>query len=77
MKTKGKYFWKKGWYSICSMHRDENDDCQMCQTGRWVNVCGYNVSSFIYGKWPNLWRWWANISWNKKRRMTFEKKEDI
>jgi hypothetical protein len=76
MKAKGKYFWKKEWYSICSMHRDGKDGCPMCETGKWVNVWMHNVSSFIYGNWPNFWRWWANLSWNKKKRMTFEKKEN-
>ena len=59
--VRGKLWWKEEWYSICSMHGgNHQEDCNMCNTGNWVNVWMHNIGSIIYKLFPNLWRWWVN-----------------
>ena len=60
MKTRGKWLWRQEWYSICSAHYDDKDGCPYCEAGRWVNVWVHNIEIFVYKRWPDLWRWWAN-----------------
>lgn len=57
---------KQIYYSICSYHRDYSPTCRLCQYGDWTNVCQRKVGSFVYKRWPNLWRWWANHPLNKE-----------
>jgi hypothetical protein len=59
LKTKGKLFWKKEWYSICSIHRQYKEDCGMCNTGHYVNVWMNKISNFIFRNFPELWRWYV------------------
>jgi len=73
MREKGKFFWKKKWYSICSMHYEYNKDCNMCRTGVWKNVWSSNISEWIFDNFPNFWRWYVNL--NKYKRINSIKEE--
>ena len=52
--------WRKEWYSICSGHYLWNEECSICNVGRWVNVWRHAVGHVIYRVAPGVWRWWAN-----------------
>jgi hypothetical protein len=54
--TIGKLWWKKDWYSICSMHRKYREDCLRCNTGEYINRWKHNISSFIFDNFPAFWR---------------------
>ena len=58
--TRGKYFKKEEWYSICSAHFVHDPECPTCNTGRWVNVYGHVIEGFIYKYAYWLWFWWVN-----------------
>jgi hypothetical protein len=60
MRTKGKYFWKAIWFSICSKHRYYEADCALCNAGQWRNVLVHKISSFTFKHCPNFWVWWMN-----------------
>jgi len=66
MKTKGKFFWKYKWYSICSMHYNHDPNCNMCNCGTWTNVWTHAIGSVIYKLFPSLWRWYMNLPFNKR-----------
>lgn len=59
-KDKGILFWRKRWFSICSMHRIHDDNCNMCRAGHWTNVWAYHIEGFVYDWFPNFWSWWVN-----------------
>ena len=62
--TKGKYFWKKEWYSICSIHHQHNEKCEMCNTGNWHNVLLGNILNFLYYKiniFYKIWQLWQKF----------------
>ncbi len=59
--TKGRFLWKKEWYSLCSAHQEFNADCNTCKSGRWVNTTGQAISIFIFNISPGFWRWWVNL----------------
>jgi hypothetical protein len=61
MKYKGKFIFKKQWYSICSMHYEYKEDCNCCNTGTWENIFIHKIGSFIYKKFPKFWIWWMNL----------------
>ena len=65
---------RQEWYSICSGHFYFNPDCPRCQAGEWRNVWRHEIGHFVYTSSPDLWRWWANLSWNRDRTMNFLKK---
>lgn len=67
LRSKGKFFWKYEWYSFCGIHGDYNELCKMCTAGSWVNVWIRNIGSIIYKFFPNLWRWWMNTNFIKKK----------
>lgn len=72
--TKGKFFWKSEWYSICSMHYEHNPLCDMCTTGHWRNVWIGRFSSIVYKIAPGFWVWFVNLPpKNKKFFDNFEK----
>jgi len=48
--SKGKLFWKKEWYSICSRHYIYNRNCNLCQTGSWRNVWVAWFDGWFYKK---------------------------
>lgn len=56
MKTKGKLFYKKEWYSICSLHKKPIPDCIMCNSGQWYNLLKRKIEICIYKFFPKLWR---------------------
>lgn len=60
MLTKGKYFWKKSWYSICSMHREHDETCNICKSGTWENNWLVVIDGFIHDHCYKLWYWNAN-----------------
>jgi len=61
MKTKGKWFWKSTWYSICSIHgMGDNENCSMCNTGSWSNNISQKISSYIHDNHYPIWYWWMN-----------------
>lgn len=68
MQDKGSLFWKKRWYSICSMHREYDKDCNMCNAGTWNNVWGLAIMGKIYDINPVLWMWLVNDKKFKKGR---------
>ena len=72
MKEKGKFFWKKRWISICSIHLQYNENCNICNTGTWENVWLSSISGFIYDYFPNFWKWYVNL--NKYQRINRIKK---
>jgi len=56
MKTRGKYFKREEWYSICSAHREFHEDCPTCNTGSWQNVWITKLKALVYFVSPGLWR---------------------
>jgi hypothetical protein len=56
LKTKGYFIFKKEWYSICSIHKEYNNKCSNCKTGRWINIYSHIVSSLVYDISPSLWK---------------------
>lgn len=61
METKGKFFWKKRYYSICSIHGlKPNSNCSLCKRGGWYNVWNLNISSFFHEHFTRVWCWWQN-----------------
>jgi hypothetical protein len=59
-KVQGRFFWKKRWYSFCSIHRDYRKDCHICNVGIWHNVWRTHISGLIYDIAPKFWVWWVN-----------------
>ena len=60
--------WREEWYSICSAHRGYKETCNLCNKGTWVNVYKQAAGYFIFERWPDLWRWWANRPWSPRRK---------
>lgn len=73
MKTKGRFFWKKGWYSFCSKHYHHDFECKGCNSGTWEYVWIVKISNFIYKVSPGLWIWWNNSKGKNDNRS--DKKE--
>jgi hypothetical protein len=72
MRAKGRFFWKKIWFSICSMHFDYNEECSMCRAGNWTNVWEWKIGGAIHDICPRLWRWWVNRPGSKQRKQLEE-----
>ena len=45
LKFRGEGEDREQWYSICSMHRDPETGCRLCETGHWVNMVGKNMET--------------------------------
>lgn len=60
LKYRKKGIFKEVWFSICSMHYHHDQTCDLCNSGRWVNVIRYKLSSLVYKISPKFWRWWVN-----------------
>lgn len=60
MREKGKFLWKKRWYSICSAHQDYKEDCPRCNAGTWNNIVMLAISGFFHDHFYNLWFYWMN-----------------
>lgn len=69
MRTKGKFFWRKSWYSICSVHFNYKNDCGMCNAGSWHYDILSKIDGIIHDHWYSLWFYWHNRpnSSSKKR----------
>ena len=52
--------WGCDWYSICSRHYNYDENCNLCNKGRWINRYKQLVSSLFFKAWPWAWRKWAN-----------------
>jgi hypothetical protein len=55
MRTRGKDIKKEIWFSICSKHVIHDENCDMCNIGRWQNAIKYKFNSIIYDLFPLLW----------------------
>ena len=65
MKTKGKFFWKQTWYSICSIHGTEHSNtCHMCDVGSWHYNWLTVITNFFHKNWYGLWYRCVNRTWN-------------
>ena len=64
--------WKGEWYSICSIHREFNAACEMCNTGRWVNDELHELERWLYEHNADLWREWANRPESESRKFLEE-----
>ena len=53
--TKGKFFWKKRWYSICSAHVEYDENCPRCKVGAWHNMWGIAIDSFFCRYFYKIW----------------------
>ena len=60
MRTKGNYFWKSKWISICSKHPTYEPSCDLCNAGQWYNESLMKLSSFTFKHYPKFWVWWMN-----------------
>jgi len=56
---KGKFFWKKRWYSFCGAHQKYDEKCNLCQCGNWHNVWLMTINEFFHDHCYYLWYWWA------------------
>jgi hypothetical protein len=61
MLTKGKFLFKKQWYSICSRHQHYEWHCELCNIGRWHNIFLSKISHFIFNHFEKLWIFCVNI----------------
>lgn len=69
MLTKGKFLFKKEWYSICSRHQQYESTCNICNHGSWRNVFLSKISHFVFKYFPKFWIYVVNIK-PKLHRLT-------
>lgn len=50
----------RAWYSLCSMHREYEPNCRLCNAGHWAFEPGARLGRLTFKLAPNLWRKWAN-----------------
>lgn len=50
------------WYSICSTHREYQEDCGRCNAGRWISKGETEFNNWLWTYSPSIWRKWANRS---------------
>ncbi len=60
MEDRGRYWKKMRWFSFCSMHRDYEKTCKLCNTGSWINVWKLRLSNILHTIFPRLWIWYIN-----------------
>jgi len=58
--TRGRFLAKEEWHSICSAHRQYDENCERCNVGTWGNVWMNKVSGAVFKIAPKLWIWWVN-----------------
>lgn len=51
---------RQDWYSICSRHLEYRSDCDLCQSGVWLNHWIHICSHTFYILFPQTWKWWVN-----------------
>lgn len=56
------------WYSICSRHAVYSSECNLCNTGQWVNVREVKRDQLFYRLCPWLWRLWVNRANSPQRK---------
>jgi hypothetical protein len=56
MKSRGEGLLREEWYSICSVHHDYNEDCNMCNCGNWINVEKQKEEGELFDRDPDEWR---------------------
>ena len=66
--TRGEGDSKEEWYSIYSRHREHNEGCRLCQTGRWINCLEAEASRELFKRDPEAWREKANRYHDSGRR---------
>jgi len=59
-RTKGSFLWKKYWYSLCSMHIEYKEDCNMCNAGTWYSIWRIWFNEVLWKISPELWRKMVN-----------------
>jgi hypothetical protein len=52
--------WRQEFYSFHSNPALAADDAEH-RFGVWRNVWFGRVSSFVFARWPDVWRWFANL----------------
>ena len=72
MESKGRWFWRRDWYSVCSSHQRVRHDCARCRTGHWHYRWLRRIDGVIYQRYPRFWVWWHNLGWNKRRFLRFD-----
>lgn len=60
MKTRGKGLRKQEFYSFCSQHLIEDENCELCKHGVWINIYKHKIDSFIHDHFYKLWHWYMN-----------------
>lgn len=55
-RTRGWGPWREAWVSICSWHYEDRADCDLCQTGCWINLWQHGARHLVYRASPALWR---------------------
>lgn len=61
---KGFLFWKKRWFSFCSIHYYYDENCHLCRSGNWSNVYFYSFEKLIYKNFPKIWKWFKRVKRN-------------
>jgi hypothetical protein len=56
MATRGEGPLKEEWYSICSMHHERDENCDMCNCGKWINVEEQKKEHELFERNPEEWR---------------------
>jgi hypothetical protein len=58
--VRGKWLFKKVWFSICSKHDIYQHDCDLCNAGMWENLIKVKITNWFFKLCPGLWRKLAN-----------------
>jgi hypothetical protein len=59
-RRKGVWPFSSTWFSFCSAHQRYKANCDLCNAGTWINDIRHAVSSFVFKRWPDFWRWYVN-----------------
>lgn len=63
-RTRGNGLKKEEWISFCSRHQKYNEDCDICNTGMWVNIYLNKFDNLMFSRFPKLWQWYVNKRYN-------------
>lgn len=66
-----RWFGRQVWYSICSAHMEPLRGCGCCEVGHWRTTWVSAIGSAVFRLSPRVWRWWANLSFNRRRWKRF------
>lgn len=56
---------KYKWLNICSIHKEINFDCEICNSGYYKNTVILYLNGLFFKLFPKLWIWNANRFKNK------------